>query len=115
MEPGERDRLVTIEQLTDGIGASGFPTETWTTLAPMYAGRYEERGTERFHAQQLSAVSIVRWETGYRADCDPELVDVPKTRRINYQGRIFDVLESSLIGRREGIEFMTRAKSAVSA
>lgn len=111
MEAGERDRQVTVEQLAQTREpGTGAPMENWTALATVYAGRFDDRGTEQFTTGQLSAVAITRWEIGYRADCDPELIDVTKVRRLNYQGRLFDILASSLIGRREGIEFTARAK-----
>jgi head-tail adaptor len=110
MEPGERDRLVTIEQLTESRGASGVPLEQWSAIGDLFAGRFDDRGTEQYTNSQISAVAITRWEIGYRADCDPELIDVAKQRRINDGGRIYDILAGSLIGRREGIEFTVRAK-----
>ncbi len=115
MEPGERDRIVTIQQLTDASGATGFPYEQWTPLADLYASRADDRGFERFRSAQVSATELTRWEIGYRADCDPELVDVPKRRRVVYQSRIFDILAATLIGSREGIELTTQAKVGVLA
>lgn len=117
MEPGERDYIITIEQVTDSVdGSSGEPLETWTTLeANMPAGKYDLQGYdlqgyERQQVNQLSARYDTRWEINYRLDMDPDLVDVPKTRRIVCRGRTHDIVAASMIGRREGIELQTIAK-----
>src|SRR4051812_22838159 len=110
MEVGERDRAVTIQQRssTDARGASGMPVETWTTLAtPVWMRKEDIGGRERFAASQLTQAYTTRWEMGYRADMDPELVTVIKVRRLLYQGRTYDVVDASQIGRREGIELLT--------
>lgn len=108
MESGERDRAVTVQQATETEDSTGFPIQEWTTLVTPYWMRIDGvKGHERFTAGQESAPSTIRWEGGYRTDLDPELVDVPKTRRLLYQGRVFDITDAQQIGRREGIEFMT--------
>lgn len=115
MESGERDRAVTLEQMTES-NPDGFPVETWTTLAsPVWMRKMDMRGDEKFRASQLSAPFDTQWEMGYRADMDPDLVDVPKYRRIIYQGRRYDIVTASQIGRLEGIELLTLAGSTVEA
>lgn len=111
-DPGERDRAVTIQALTDTESDSFTPIEDAATLAtPVWMRCDELRGNERYSAGQLSAPYDTRWEMGYRADMDPELVKVAKTRRLLYQGRIYDIVAASLIGRRDGIELMTLARN----
>lgn len=111
MEPGERDRAVTIQQLTETI-VSGVPKESWSTLAgAVWMRRLGVRASERFVAEQNTGSADVQWEMGYRADMDPELVDVMKTRRLLYQGRVYDITGADIIGRREGIELMTLSGS----
>ena len=111
LSAGQRDRLITIEQCVDTVGPSQFPIETWTTLiAGVHAAYDDESGSETFAATQLSATDQVRWTIAYRADCDPEVIDVAKRRRVVANGRIYDILAANLIGRRAGIELRTRAK-----
>jgi head-tail adaptor len=112
MEPGERNRYVTIQQATDTTGATGYPTETWTLLATFFAARYDQTGLERWKAEQEEGTQIVRWELPFVASMDPESVNVVKNRRVIYNGMVFDILASSLIGMREGIELITRVKVA---
>lgn len=115
MEPGERDRRVTIQQLTAGTATSGYPKETWTTLTTAYMRVLDLRATERFKASQNAASSETQWEMGYREDMDPERVNVPTTRRLLYQGRIYDITAASLIGRRDGVELLTIAQTRVAS
>lgn len=111
LEPGERDWIVEIQQVTDDVDDSGAPLETWTTLvAHMPAAKYDVRGMERFAAQQLSASYDTRWHINYRLDMDPELLDVAKVRRLVHQGRVYDIVAASMIGRREAVELLTLAK-----
>jgi len=108
---GARDRLITIEQCVDMVGASQFPIEMWTTLvADVWAAYDDAGGSETFVTPQLSATAQVTWTIPYRADCDPELIDVAKRRRVVANGRIYDILAASPIGRHAGLELRTRAK-----
>lgn len=113
MEAGERDRAVTVQQITESTGSSGFPVDTWSTLvSPYWCSKQDIGGRERFTASQLSSQYDTRWEGPYLASLDPELVDVTKERRLVYQGRVHDIVFASQIGRREGIEFLTLSRGA---
>lgn len=115
MEVGERDKHVTIQQLAESAGTSGFPVDTWTTLAIVWMRKLDASGSERFRASQLSAAVDTQWEMGYRADMDPDLLDVPKLRRLVYQNRIYDITFASQIGRKEGVELLTLAAARIDA
>lgn len=111
---GLRDRRITIQQLTESVGDSGFPMETWAPLCDVWANRQDAIGVrigESFEDGQLSAVAGVRWEFPYRADVDPERVAVPKTRRVLYEGRVYDITAAQPIGRRRTIALRTIAKA----
>ncbi len=113
LNAGDLDREVTIQQLADSDGSSGFPVETWTTLDTVWAQKTLANGSERFKTAQLAAALVVGWNMYWRDDLDPDSVDVPKTRRLLYQGRVYDITYASEIGRREGIELMTIARSGL--
>ncbi len=66
--------------------------ETWTELAKVWMRKDDGAGRERFIASQTAAASDARWTAPYRADLDPELVDVAKSRRLVYLGRIYDIV-----------------------
>lgn len=115
LDVGTMDREVTIQALTDGVGSSGFPVETWVDLCTVWMARLEVRGSERFRAAQLSAPIETRWHMHYLSDMDPNAIDVPKKRRLVYLGRPFDITSASEIGRQVGIELLTLARSEVEA
>jgi head-tail adaptor len=111
MEPGERDRAVTIQQLSETV-VKGVPKESWTTLvATAWMRKMGLKSSERFTAQQVKGSADTQWEMDYREDMDPELVDVVKTRRLLYLGRAYDITGADVIGRREGIELLTLSGS----
>lgn len=110
MEAGERDRLIQLVPQVESIGPSRFPVMTDGTAISIYASRSDVSGRERLVADQLTAPYTARWEVNYRADIDPELVNVPKTFVLVYQGRRHDITAASMIGRREGVELLTLAR-----
>ena len=108
---GQRDRLIAIEQCVDTVGPSQFPLETWTTLAPtVWAARDDDSGDEPFRADQVSGVAGVTWTIPYRADCDPEVVDVVKQRRLTCQGRVYDIVSAEQVSYRRALVLRTRVK-----
>lgn len=113
LQSGRRDRLVTIEQrsATDSADStSGEPVETWTTLvADMPASRMDTAGSERFRSDQQSARFETEWEINWRDDMDPDLIDVPKLRRLIYQTRPYDIVACVEVGRRAGLRLQTLA------
>lgn len=108
---GQRDKLVTIERMSKSKGTSGFPVETWTTLRTDYMSRLDVRADERFASNQLSAAMETQWHGTYASDVDPELLNVPEKRRLVYGGRTFDILAATIIGNKEGVEYVTLAKT----
>jgi len=118
VDAGARDRRVTVQTrpAADAADASGAPTEIgeWTDLVTVWAQRVDIGGRERFTAQQMSAPYDERWRIGYRADLDPELVDVRKLRRLVYRSQVRDIVGAELLGRRDGIELLTLTGGTVS-
>lgn len=105
---------VTIQELTESTGDEGFPVDTWAPLASrIWMSREAQTGMERFAAAQLSASTTTRWQMPYRADMDPDLVDVQKKRRLLYQNRAYGIVSASPIGRNDGIELVTLAGEVV--
>lgn len=109
---GERDKLVTIEALTDATDDSGFPTETPTTLGTAWMEKIDVSGTEEFKAGQLSAPYNTRFRMDYQSNMDPDLIDVPKTRRLVYRGRRYDIASAGFVDGTNGqvIELRTLSR-----
>lgn len=112
---GQYDRSVTIEQrIGDGRASSGYPAGEWTTLGTEFMARQDFGGQassrrERFVANQDMAIAESRWEVRYRADMDPELIDVPKLRRLVHSGRTYNITSARVLGWKAGIELLTQA------
>lgn len=117
MDAGKRDRLVTIQYrgTTDTPdSSSGVPEDTWTTLvADMPAAKTDVSGWKRYINEEPSARFDVIYEMNYRVDIDPDLVDVPKTRRLVVGARTLDVVYAAEIGRRQGVAMFCVASPRV--
>jgi head-tail adaptor len=111
LSAGARDRLVTIQQLTESKGASNYPVETWSALTQVWAAKKDAKGVERFvhSVDQHSAPYDTTWELPYSVNWDPELVNVPKTRRLVVKGRVHDIVAANEVDRKRGVEIMTLA------
>lgn len=113
---GQMDRLVTIEQATETRDTtSKAPKLTWTTLGTAFMAAKPMRGRERFAAEQLSASGDTVWHTHYRADMDPEAIDVPKLRRLSFRGRRHEIVAATHVGMRDGLELVTIASQRVTS
>lgn len=109
---GARDRYVTIKvKPADDTNPDGFPVEDWDDLGEQWMSKRDLRADERFAAGGESAFAENQWVLDYRPDMDPELVDVPATRALLYQGRLYDIVTASLADRKTGIELLTLAGS----
>jgi hypothetical protein len=103
VETGLRDKLVTIEGGTPGTTGSGTPTVTWNVaIGDEWMSKHDVRGTELLAAAQFNANVDSEWEFPYRADMDPDLVDVPKLRRLSFSGRKYNILRAIKRQRHEG-------------
>lgn len=112
---GVRDHYVLIEQKTATASDSGYPVETWTALGYVWMNRRDVNADERYAASQEGAYLVTDWQMPYQSDMDPELVDVPATRRLHFQGRLYNIRAAVLLDRFRGIELKTLAASGVQA
>jgi hypothetical protein len=110
MASGQREHTVTIQQRV--VGPGRFPTESWTTLVVLQMSRQDMRLDERYTSDQVSAYVETTWQGPYRADMDPDLVNVARDRRLLVGTRIYNIRAASVMERRTGIEFLTLAASA---
>jgi head-tail adaptor len=104
---GVRDRWVTVQALTESVGASRRPVESWHTLFQAWASKTDLTGRERFVADQVSAPYDTTWGLPYAASIDPDLVDVRKTRRLVVAGRVHDIVSAQEVGRKMGVDVRT--------
>jgi head-tail adaptor len=110
---GTRTCFVLIQRLVETTGESREPLEDWVDLTTVWASKvdaleWDAKG-ELFMAGQLSARSFDIWRFPYRPDMDTDDIDVPKTRRLVYRGRIYDITQADSSDRRV-VKLVTLAK-----
>ena len=111
---GQMDRLVTIQQATETRDpVTRAPKTAWATLGTAFMAVRPARGNERFTANQLSAAIENVWSTHHRADMDPYAIDVPKMRRLSYQGRTHEIVRAESDSLNDGLNLYTIASSRV--
>lgn len=104
---GQRDKLITIERLkSEPTSGSNFPVETFGQPMQFWASREFVSLSEGMNVGQLSTAVIQRWQIPYSSEMDPDLVNVPKERRIVYQSRIYDIQSAEMLDSSEGMEII---------
>lgn len=101
MKSGKLDRRITIQVRTVVTDALGGETETWADEFPVWAERETQSATERFVTVQkvadVNTLFRIRWVENIANDVGP------KTHRLTYRGRVYEILAVVEIGRREGM------------
>jgi head-tail adaptor len=108
---GQRTHLVCLEARTSVTSPAGYPVETWTAVAKVWASRRDRTGEEMFRSGQPIAAQRVQWTVAYDEDLDPERSSVPPTWRIVDHCRVYDVLHAYVLGERAGIVLLTEART----
>lgn len=113
---GRRNTTVTIQRLVEPESGSGYPVDNWVNMRPnVQMSRLDARGDEHFASSQTSAFIETVFQMPYQDDMDPDLLDVPKTRRLVVSGRVFDIRVAVAMPNRKGIELLTLAGSRLPA
>lgn len=101
---GKLDRRIRVEQRTVTQNATGEADEAWATLFETWAERRDMRGREAIAARQTDFDGETMWRIRWRAD-----VSHDATRLVDLEDdQIHDIVSVALIGRREGLELVTR-------
>jgi head-tail adaptor len=108
---GHRDKWVTIEQAPVVPAGGVYPVEAWTTLAHCWMSQADYRSDEKFDTKSDMAFAETQWEMPYRADMDPDLVDVTASRRLVYGRKTYDIRGATLLDLRRGIALVTVVKA----
>ena len=102
MRAGKMDRKVTLQTFTSTQNDYGEPVETWTKLAEVWAERVPLSGREAFIADQIAALSLVKYRIRHRTDVTPKA-------RILDAGSYYDIRAVNIIGRNEGLELIAES------
>jgi len=105
---GKLDRRITFRRLVESQSASGAVVLTPQVIATVWAEKSPDRGTEAFREGQVQGWAAVTWRTRYFHEAMTE----PTVKWEIVEGlRVYEVLEVRDLGRREGWEFVTRARA----
>jgi SPP1 family predicted phage head-tail adaptor len=104
MNAGDLDRRVTLERATVTLDAFGGETQTWATLAEVWAQAMPVSDGEKWRAAEVAATISTRFRIRWRAD-------LRVGDRLIYDGRVFDIIGVKEIGRREGLEITASARA----
>ena len=99
LRAGNLDRRITIENLTSTVDSHGGETQTWSTLAAVWAEVIPLSGDEAIIAAQSIPGARIKFRIRWRSD-------VTETARVIYEGRNYDIAYIAEIGRREGLELL---------
>lgn len=108
MEAGELDRRITILRAVKvSDPASGQEVETWVDLKHLWASWRRASAREQLAAAEISAevtdVFRVRWSSTTRT--------ITPEDRVYYNGREYNLVEATEIGRREGMMLRGNARA----
>ena len=101
MQAGKMDRRITLMRRTLTQNAQGEQVPTWAAYDTVWAQKLDGAGRESFVAQTVYADADFRFRIRYRSD-------VLQTDRAVFEGISYDILTTSEIGRREGLELFCR-------
>jgi head-tail adaptor len=111
---GHRKWYVQIDALVETIDESGTPVVSWSALAFDWMEKRGLNATERYMSDQIAARFYTRWVMPFRLTMDPDTLDIPKTRRLVYQGRAYDIERAQILDLLEQqIELVTVAATDV--
>lgn len=106
MKLGRLDRRITLQQKTVSRTALGDESESWATLAAVWAEVVPTSGREYFNAQaqQLVGSKLTRFRIRYLASArkDTEL-------RVLYDSETYDIKHIAEFGRRVGLDLVGEA------
>lgn len=109
MQAGKLDRRITLRKLVESQSSSGAVVTTPQDVATLWAQKVHERGTEAYREGQVQGWAAVIWRTRWFLDA---ALEAPTVKWELLEGeRVYEVLEVREVGRREGWEFVTRARA----
>lgn len=97
------DRRIVIEQKTVTRDSWNHPTETWTTLATVWAQKTDKSTAESGELNQVVARNSTEWTIRY-------LSTLKADARINYGGLYYYITGIIEIGRKEGQRVITELR-----
>ena len=103
MRSGKIHRRITLKRYESTTDSVGGITESFVTVATIWAEKLDIRGRDFFAANQVNSDITTKFRIRYRPDVNPSW-------RIVYEGKDYDLTSVAEIGRREGLEIMAVAR-----
>ena len=107
MFAGSLDRRVTISRATVTTSTLGEATQTWVTLATVWANAMPVRDAEKAENGQINAEQAYRFQIRW----SPVVASVNAKDRVIYDGLTYEIWGVKEIGRREGIEISATSRA----
>lgn len=104
---GELDRRITIQRALITRDAFNAEVETWTDLCTVWAKYEPVRDGEKFRAGERAADLSARFTIRHSS----QVADINGRDRLIFENRTHQIINHKEIGRREGIELTTVARS----
>lgn len=101
MNPGKRNRRVTIQTLTVTQDSHGGQVKTWADVVTVDAEVVPLSGRELIAAAQVMPQAQVKFRMNYRSSLDEKA-------RLVYDGKDYDILHIAELGRRVGMEILAK-------
>jgi SPP1 family predicted phage head-tail adaptor len=104
---GTMDRRITLQQATVTYDALNNPTETWATLATVWASKEDLSDSERVAAAEVGAAMTTRFRIRY----SDKVSGINPKNRLTFDDRTWDIQNVKEIGRKEGLEISAIART----
>lgn len=65
MNPGQLDRRIEIQQMTETRDAGGGSKQTWSYFCQLWAKKDQAPGAEQVNADRRESINTVTWTTRY--------------------------------------------------
>lgn len=105
MNIGKLDRRIALQVVTTTRDAWNHPTESWATVATVWATKTPRQATEPTEASQVVALEVVHWYIRYRDDV------AAGTHRVKWGAVVYDITGVQELGRRDGLRLITERRA----
>lgn len=102
---GDLDRLITLQRASGVADEYNETVEVWNSLGEVFAVKEDIRDGERFGGGEIAANITTR----FRIRWSHALADLNPKDRVVYDGRVYNIIGTKEIGRREGLEITATA------
>jgi SPP1 family predicted phage head-tail adaptor len=104
MRAGNKDRRITIQQLTTSKNGFGEDVEAWALQYSVWAEVRPVQGDEKFGADQRTSEAFTNFKIDYITGI------TTSAHRIIYEGNTYDIRYTQEIGRREALLITGKAQ-----